>query len=539
MKTTILTLFLLAGVTLAAREKPDRTDYKALFSGTEPIEAEGFDSHVELRWKPVRGAIRYEVYTVTEATQRLIAETKYHYWLDFVPSSGRNREHAYRVIPYNVEGNPLKETPVIRAKVSDMTDMELLRMVQRYTFRYFWEFADPHSGLALERSNSAFRNYVTTGGSGFGIMALLTGVQNGFITREEGLGRLEKIVSSLEKFERFHGAWAHWYDGASGKAAPFSAKDDGGDLVETAFLVQGLLAAQGYFDRKQSAERLLRGRIEKLWREVEWSHYTNGKEVLYWHWSPKHDFGMNHSIRGYDETLITYVLAAASPTYPIDKKIYDQGWVNDTEGEFFCFTDFYGILLPLGKRARLGGPLFWVHYSYTGLDPRGLSDRYADYWEQNRRYTLVNRAYCIDNPFNWKGYGADFWGLTASDGLPSGYYGHAPGSGTDRGTVAPTAALSSMPYTPEESLQVLKNLYRNHGAETFGIMGFYDAVNFSTGGRTTTESYLAIDQGPIVVMIENHLNATVWNSFMKNNDVRRGLDRLGFRINGAKIAYEH
>lgn len=246
---------------------------------------------------------------------------------------------------------------------------------------------------------------------------------------------------------------------------------------------------------------------------------------------------MNHPIKGYDETFVTYILAAASPTFPIDKKVYDDCWVNRKEGEFFCATDFYGIMLPLGKRAQMGGPLFWVHYSYTGLDPRGLADRFANYWEQNRRYTLVDRAYWHRQPVPLGGIRPRFLGpdrmRRAAGRLPA----HTPGVGEDFGTIAPTAALSSMPYTPEESMAVLKNLYRNLGSVAFGIMGFYDAVNLSLGEPRSTESYIAIDQGPILVMIENHRNATVWNAFMKKNDIRRGLDRLGFTINHKTIEY--
>ena len=489
------------------------------------------------RWPAVSGAESYAVYLLRDGKKSLRGETPNLYYLDFVAGLGRNAVYTYRVAALGADGKQLSETPQISAAISDFSDEQLQQMVQRYTFRYFWDFADPLTGLAYERSNDKRADCITTGGSGFGVMGIVAGVHNGFVTRPEAVARLTKIVGALEKLPRFHGAWAHWYNTRTGQPYHFSEKDNGGDLVETAFLVQGLLAAQGYFDGNDAAEKALRDRIEQLWREVEWSHYTQGQNALYWHWSPDYGFAMNHPIKGYDETFVTYILAAASPTFPIDKKVYDDCWVNRKEGEFFCATDFYGIMLPLGKRAQMGGPLFWVHYSYTGLDPRGLADRFANYWEQNRRYTLVDRAYCIDNPYRWVGYGPDFWGLTACDALPEGYRAHTPGVGEDFGTIAPTAALSSMPYTPEESMAVLKNLYRNLGSVAFGIMGFYDAVNLSLGEPRSTESYIAIDQGPILVMIENHRNATVWNAFMKKNDIRRGLDRLGFTINHKTIEY--
>ena len=530
---SLLTLLWYCG----SAQTPVQTDLRSFLPAVGRIEAAGYDSHVELRWPAVSGAESYAVYLLRDGKKSLRGETPNLYYLDFVAGLGRNAVYTYRVAALGADGKQLSETPQVSASISDFSDEQLQQMVQRYTFRYFWDFADPLTGLAYERSNDKRADCITTGGSGFGVMGIVAGVRNGFVTRPEAVARLTKIVGALEKLPRFHGAWAHWYNTRTGQPYHFSEKDNGGDLVETAFLVQGLLAAQGYFDGNDAAEKALRDRIEQLWREVEWSHYTQGQNALYWHWSPDYGFAMNHPIKGYDETFVTYSLAAASPTFPIDKQVYDDCWVNRKEGEFFCATDFYGIMLPLGKRAQMGGPLFWVHYSYTGLDPRGLADRFANYWEQNRRYTLVDRAYCIDNPYRWVGYGPDFWGLTACDALPEGYRAHTPGVGEDFGTIAPTAALSSMPYTPEESMAVLKNLYRNLGSVAFGIMGFYDAVNLSLGEPRSTESYIAIDQGPILVMIENHRNATVWNAFMKKNDIRRGLDRLGFTINHKTIEY--
>lgn len=518
-------------------QNPTPHDLRTLLRANAPIEATGYDAHVELRWQPIAKAERYEVYQLQGAQSVLRGETQNLYYLDFVNHTEKEATFSYQIVALDMQGKPVGKTPSVSATVSTFTDAQLQEMVQRYTFRYFWEFADPQTGLIYERSNDTRENCITTGGSGFGMMGILAGVENGFVTREQAVERLTRMVAALEALPRFHGAWAHWYNTRTGQPYHFSEKDNGGDLVETAFLIQGLLAAKGYFHREVPAEKGLCERIEKLWREVEWSHYTQGEKALYWHWSPDYGFAMNHKIKGYDETFITYILAAASPTYPIDKSVYDDCWVNHKEGEFFCATDFYGIMLPLGKRAQMGGPLFWVHYSYLGLNPRGLSDIYADYWEQNRRYTLIDRAYCIDNPYHWTGYGADFWGLTACDALPSGYRAHAPGVGYDFGTIAPTAALSSMPYTPQESMQVLRNLYYNYGKITFGIMGFYDAVNLTVEGPQSTNSYLAIDQGPILVMIENHRRATAWNAFMQNNDLLRGLHQLGFTINHRTIKY--
>ncbi|MDD3108110.1 MAG: glucoamylase family protein [Alistipes sp.] len=524
------------GIGSTAIAAPSATpDLRTLFGREQGAVATGYDAHVELQWPKVEQAVRYTLLRMQDGKTETVGQTENLYYLDFVPARG---VYTYRIEALDSAGRSVWQSPPLEAKVSEMTDVQLQQMVQRYTLRYFWEFADPQTGLIYERSNDTRVQCVTIGGTGFGMMGLVAAVENGWLSRQEVVARLHRMTQTLEQLPRFHGAWAHWYNAGTFEPYHFSEKDNGGDLVETAFLVEGLLAVAGYFDGADSMELALRERIDRLWRTVEWSHYTQGQAMLYWHWSPDYGFAMNHPIRGYDETFITYILAASSPTYPISRAVYEQGWVNFKEGEFFCATDFYNVMLPLGKRLQMGGPLFWVHYSYLGLDPRGLSDRYADYGEQNRRYTLINRAYCIDNPYRWVGYGADFWGLTASDALPEGYRAHAPGVGNDFGTIAPTAALSSMPYTPQESMAVLRNLYRNYGAVTFGIMGFYDAVNLSLGAPCSTKSYIAIDQGPILVMLENHLHETLWKAFMRNRDVRRGLSLLGFQIHHQPIAPE-
>ncbi len=403
-------------------------------------------------------------------------------------------------------------------------DDELLTTIQKQTFRYFWDFGHPVSGLARERSNTEHYGHevVTTGGSGFGVMAIIVGIERKFITYAQGVDRVLKIVSFLAyQADRYHGVWPHWINGETGKTISFSQKDNGADLVETAFMFQGLLAAHQYFSGDTEEEKQVRSRIDKLWREAEWSWFTKGGEpVLYWHWSPDYGWEMNHRIRGYNECHIAYILAAASPTWPIDKVVYDIGWAGAPA--FKNGKSFYGITLPLGPDS--GGPLFWAHYSYLGLDPRGLQDEYANYWEQNMNYTLINRQYCITNPFNYEGYGEKCWGLTASDG-DRGYSAHSPRN--DRGVIAPTAALSSFPYTPEYSMEVLKYLYYELGDKMWGEYGFKDAFNIGAGWYA--DSYLAIDQGPIIIMIENYRTGLLWKLFMSHPDVKQGLSRLGIK----------
>lgn len=402
-------------------------------------------------------------------------------------------------------------------KFPRISDEELLTKVQQQTFKYFWDYAHPVSGLARERLGSG--ETVTTGGSGFGIMTLPMGVERGFVTREQAAGRMRTIVDFLlNKADRFHGAYSHWLNGSTGAVIPFSSKDNGGDLIETAFLIEGLLSAAGYFDRPEEAD--IRSGIDAIWRDVEWDWYTQGgQDALYWHWSPDNGWAMNMQINGWNEGLIAYVLAASSPTHPVSASAYHRGWAR--EGGIRNGRSFYGITLPLGSDR--GGPMFFAHYSFMGLDPRGLSDTYADYWEQNVAHARINHAYCAANPGRHTGYSADCWGLTASD-IPKGYTASSPSN--DKGVIAPTAALASMPYTPEESFAALKEFYYVYGNKLWGDYGFYDA--FSLDDAWFATSYIAIDQGPIAVMIENYRSGLLWDCFMKNEDVLSGLQKLGF-----------
>jgi len=408
-----------------------------------------------------------------------------------------------------------------------LTDEELLDLVQERTFQYFWDGAEPESGMARERYHIAgdfAGEVVTTGGSGFGIMALIVGIERGFITREEGVDRLEQIINFLSETNRYRGAWPHWLNGETGQTLPFSQFDDGGDLVETAFMIQGLLTAKQYLLAGSEQEIELAGKIDELWRAVEWDWYRqDGQNVLYWHWSPNHGWAMNHTIRGYDEALIVYVLAASSPTHSIPPEVYHEGWARN--GNIKAnFTSFgYDLTLRHNGAGQFGGPLFWSHYSFLGLDPRNLEDQYADYWEHNVNHTLINRAYCISNPNGFQGYGENSWGLTASYS-PGGYAAHSPHN--DLGVISPTAALSSIPYTPEYSMDAMRYFYEDLGNRLWGKYGFYDA--FSETDNWFPARYLAIDQGPIVVMIENYRTGLLWDLFMQNEEIKDGLDKLGF-----------
>ena len=402
-----------------------------------------------------------------------------------------------------------------------LSDSAILDRVQKQTFRYFWDFADPTSGMARERSNvtSEYGNeVVTTGGTGFGIMAIIVATERGWITRDTAARHLLKMVKYLLRANAYHGVFPHWLIGSTGKTFPFSRKDDGADLVETSYLFQGLLTARQYFNSESRVESDLRARINWLWNDIEWNWFTKGgEEVLYWHWSPNNGWSMNVPIRGYNECLITYILAASGEHYPVKASVYHQGWTQSTN--FKNGKSYYNYSLPLGF--DFGGPLFFTHYSFLGLDPHGLKDDYADYWLQNRNHTLINYSYCVANPKKFVGYSDSCWGLTASDTY-NGYNAHSPTN--DYGTISPTAALSSFPYSPEHSIKALKHFMSMN--KVWGQYGFIDAFNETKNWYAS--SYLAIDEGPIIVMIENYRTGLLWKLFMSCPEVHKGLKKLGF-----------
>ncbi len=412
----------------------------------------------------------------------------------------------------------------------EMDEDSLLNLVQYQTFQYFWDGAEPNSGLARERFHeddiypSDDKHIVTTGGSGFGLMAIIVGVERGFIERGEAIERFEKILDFLETADRFHGAYPHWLNGETGEVKAFSKKDDGGDLVETAFLIQGLLTVRQFLDASIESEKKLAQRITKIWEDVEWDWYTKGEDVLYWHWSPNYEWDMNFPVGGYNECLIMYVLAASSPTHPIDADVYHKGWARD--GAIANDTTAYGLptILDHYEHAdKAVGPLFWAHYSYLGLNPKNLNDKYGNYWDLNKNHALIQYRHAVENPHDFEGYGENMWGLTSSYSM-KGYAGHSPSD--DLGVISPTAALSSFPYTPEESMQFLKFLYEPKRDSLIGKYGPYDAFSFEHDWYLPR--YLAIDQGPIPVMIENHRSGLIWKIFMKNKEIEKGLSKLGF-----------
>lgn len=435
-----------------------------------------------------------------------------------------SNEELEPTIPPEVENPP---TNIV------YTDAQIIELTQKDATKYFWDYAEVNSKLARERYHTdnpgLDANVVTTGGSGFGLMTILTGIKNGYIPKAEAVSRLTTSLNFLQNADRFHGAWPHWINGTNGNVIPFGTIDNGGDLVETAFLVQGLICVREYFKNSTDSQELaLSQKADLLWKGVEWNWYTQGQNVLYWHWSPNYQFQLNHKLQGYDETLVTYILAAASPDYSITKPVYTEGWARN--GAIKTSGSKYGFPLIVNHNGANGtvGPLFFSHYSFLGLDPRGLSDEYVNYGDATTNHAKIMHQYCVENPKGWNGYSSKNWGLTASysrnsDGT-TGYSAHSPNN--DLGIISPTAAISSFPYSPIESMNYLRFLYNENYAKYIGVAGPYDA--YSIHYNWVTPRYLAIDQGPMSPMIENNKNAFLWNLFMNAPDVKLGLIKLGF-----------
>ncbi|MET4082489.1 hypothetical protein ABIB40_002447 [Pedobacter sp. UYP30] len=427
----------------------------------------------------------------------------------------------------------ISKTPAIEKNLSDE---QLLDVVQKQTFQYFWDGAEPNSGAARERYHvdniypAKDKNTVTTGATGFGLLGIISAVDRKFVNRSDGVARLTKILDFLGKADRFHGAWPHWLNGETGKVIPFGKKDNGGDLVETSFLAQGLICINEYFKDGSAKERALAKTADFLWRGIDFNWYRNGgQNVLFWHWSPEYAWQMNFPVKGYNECLIMYVLAASSPTHTVPAAVYHEGWARN--GVIKTSFDVYGHHFTLDYQGEKNsvGPLFWAHYSYLGLNPKGLKDKYADYWQNNVNQTLAIHDYCVANPKGYKGYGENSWGLTASYSV-NGYSAHTINN--DLGVISPTAAISSIPYTPKESMKVIRHLYEDLGDKLWGKYGFYDA--FSETDNWYPKHYLGIDQGPMVVMIENYRSGLLWKLFMKSADVQKGLKKLGFKSSEIK-----
>jgi len=492
------------------------------------ISASGHDARIDLRWKANYDTVTvgYFIYRSSSLNGPYsnITPTPHEVNVHSNYFGQNNQTYYYYVTAVNINYEESPPTDTVTATSFAMNDEQLLTSVQEAMFRYFYDYGHPVSGMARERKKSD--NVCATGGTGFGLMAIVVGVERGFVSRDSAAARILKIFQFLQDdATNYHGAWAHWINGATGATIPFSQYDDGGDLVETAYLIQGVLTVRQYFNQNNAVENEIRARATQMWEGVEWDWYrrTSTGNVLYWHWSPNHGWTMNFPITGFNEAMIVYLLAVASPTHSVPASLYYDGWAgspNYTNG-----NTFYGYHQSVGP--DYGGPLFFTHYSFLGFDPRDKHDQYCNYFENNRNISLIHREYCIENPLSHVGYDSLVWGLTASD-EPGGYSAHAPHNigGIDNGTITPTAAVSAMPYTPQESIATLKHFYYVLGPQLWGEFGFKDA--FHMGQNWFAQSFIAIDQGPMVVMIENYRTQLLWDLFMSNPEIPAMLDSLDF-----------
>lgn len=494
------------------------------------VQAKGYERHIDITWKPVEDPdlAQYVIYRSTDggSFQPIgVQRPGVNRYCDYTGND--HMSASYRV---TARTSSLLESPPsaeATASTHPMTDDELLTMVQEASFRYYWEAAEPHSGMTRE-SEPGSDDIIALGASGFGVMAIVTGTQRGFITHQQAIDRLLRITGFLSTADRFHGAWPHFLSGSTGHVLPvFGMYDNGADLVETSFLMEGLLTARQYFKNDGPSGKELYDRITKLWEGVDWSWFraTPKRDALYWHWSPDYTFYIANRLTGWNEVMITYLEAIASPTHSIPASDYYSGWVGEGVGNKYANgATYYGIKHAVGEGT--GGPLFFTDYSYMGFDPHNLHDRYADYYENNRAQALINQQYCIQNPHHWEGYGTDAWGLTAVDG-PDGYVPYEPTFDLDDGTIAPTGAISAFPYTPKESMAALKHFYRDLGAQVWGIYGFRDSFNLQQNWYSGIT--MGLNQAPMAVMIENYRTGLIWKNFMANPEIQPMLEQIGFR----------
>ena len=506
------------------------------------VSVRAFERHFEVNWprSDAPDLLSYRIYRSIDGKKFVPVGTQQDSrsrYVDFFGEPGAQAQ--YRVTALDVNGNESAPSPVSSvATTRTFSDDELMTMVQEACFRYYWDAGHPKAGLAPEVLPGD-PNLLALGGSGFGVMALLVAAEREFVPRAEVAERMLKIVRFLGRADRFHGVWPHFLNGETAKTVPFFGKyDNGGDLVETAFMMQGLLAARNYFNADNPTEREIRDSITRFWKEVEWDWYrkTPDSDVLYWHWSPNAGFHISHPLIGWNEAHIIYLLAIASPTHAVPAELYHSGWAGTSEkhvkyrqnwsrtkvGDHYVNGQtHYGIKLDVGEGT--GSDLFFVHFSYMGFDPRGRRDRYTNYFENNRAITRINHAYCVANPRKFVGYSEDCWGLSV--GINSG--GGKPYPRDDNGTISVMAALASMPYTPKESLAALKHFYRTLGPKVYGIYGFFDGFNQTQ--EWYEEVYMALNQAPITVMIENHRTGLVWKNFMANPDIAPALSAIGFK----------
>lgn len=514
--------------------------------------AKGHDKRIDIRWEP--GPEQddpsfdgYKIYYATESDpedfqHRNTFDTngvrKINIYSDWIDSNGVKHYYKVRVKTTDNEYDlyPLIASATTKAE----SDEEFLTGVQEATFRYFYDGGHPVSGLTRERY--PWDNACTIGGTGMGLMAMPIGVERGFASRQDVAEHVLKMLRFLDdNADRFHGAWPHWLDGETGEAIFFMSSIRS-DLVETAFLMEGILTVRQYFDGSNAVETEIRQIADSLWSEegncVEWEWFLNGSpNTLTWHWSPTEGFANSRPVVGFDETMMTYLLAIACPNedHDIPVTAFKDGYCRGGGSPYTINTEYYGYIQYLangGNTSAKGMPLFFTHYSFLGFDPRGKNDGNLQhgitYFNAFKYISLIDRAYCITDG----GFAFPLWGLTASIN-PWGYGVQTPDS--NNGTITPTAFIGAIPYVGEDSIETMRYVYDTYTWQIWGEFGFKDSFNPGQnwfpgdeyiGLGYNSEYYLAIDQGPIVIMIENYRTGLLWKLFMSHPDIQRLLDIL-------------
>jgi hypothetical protein len=407
------------------------------------------------------------------------------------------------------------------------------------TFNYFWEVIDEGTWQTDDRYPT--RNFTSVAATGFALPSYIIGVHNGYITREQGAERVHKVLDWLwnapqgpdeEGMTGYKGFFYHFLNYGSGtryKTVELST-------IDTGLLMAGVLTAQSYFDGDNETEREIRSLADSLYLRVEWDWAMNDNPTMSMGWHPERGF-IKAEWKGYNEAMVLLILALGSPQHPV----HDNAW--DVWTSTYDWEEFYGY-----EHVNFA-PLFGHQYSQMFVDFRGIQDEYMkekgiDYFENSRRATLANKAYCVANPGNFKGYGENIWGLTACDGpanqvrkidgrsIQFKTY-HARGAAKDDirddGTITPTAAGGSIPFAPEETLAALYEMKQKYGDQLYTKYGFLDAFNltYSEEGWFNPD-YIGIDQGPILIQLENLESGLIWETLKKNPYIIKGLQKAGF-----------
>jgi hypothetical protein len=427
-------------------------------------------------------------------------------------------------------------------------EQAFLEQLQRDTFRFFWEATPAGTGLTPDRTTpdrTPGSDVSSVAGVGFALTSYALGAERGWVTRSEAAARTLTTLQTLWQAPQGPGA-----DGVSGRNGLFYHFLDAHDgvrayrselsTIDTALLMAGVLSVQAYFDGKDETEQAIRELADKLYRRVDWTwaYSPERKPLLSLGWTPEEGF-IGYDWAGYSEGMLLYILALGSPTHPVEQQAWEE------------WTRTYRWESSFGAPHVTFGPMFGHQYSHVWIDFRGIQDGYmrskgSDYFTNSARATQANRAYCIANPGQWKGYGESVWGVTASDGPPGpreggalpyrGYWarGVAAGATADDGTIAPTAVGGSVPFAPEVTIPTLMGFHERFGDRLYGKYGFKDAFNLTYQARPGeapgwfADQYLAIDQGPILLMIENHRSGFVWELLKKSPYVTAGLRKAGF-----------